>query len=87
MGSKILDNEKMDECARTAVEAWVDDDANRAGIMQAGLDEIKRRPAFQAILRDYAGYGDPIQEKLLRHLVFMVENRRKYYKAAGARGS
>jgi hypothetical protein len=74
-------------CFRTAFEAWVDDEVNRACIMHAELDEIKKRPAIQAILRDYVSYGDAIQEKLLRHLVFMVENRRKYYKAAGGRSS
>jgi GYF domain 2 len=54
--------------ARTAIEAWVDDPVNRSCIMQADLDEIKRQPAIQAILQEYANYGNAMQEKLLRHL-------------------
>ena len=70
--------------ARTAVEAWTDDDVNRACIMNTEFKEIERKSEIQVILREYANYGKAMQEKLLRHLEFMVENRRKYYKAIAA---
>jgi hypothetical protein len=53
--------------------------------MQTDPEEIKQRPEIQLILREYANYGKGIQEKLLRHLDFMVENRRKYYEAVEER--
>lgn len=71
--------------ARRAVEAWVDDEANRPCIMQTDIEEIKRLPAIVAILHGYANYGQPMQVKLVRHLEFMVENRKKYYRAVEIR--
>jgi len=67
--------------ARTAIEAWVDADANHACVMQADPEEIKCKPEIDAILQEYANYGKDMRDKLLRHLEFMVENRRKYHKA------
>ena len=69
--------------ARLAIEAWVDADLNHLCIMQTEIEAIKSLPAIQGILREYANYGQAIQQKLLRHLEFMVENRRKYYSAGG----
>jgi len=67
--------------ARTSVEGWVDEESNRLCILESNPEEIKRKPEIQAILNEYAGYGLEMREKLLRHLEFMIENRRKYYKA------
>ena len=72
--------------ARTAIEGWIDDDVNRACVMEAKMDEIKGKPEIQAVLQKYGVYGQAMQEKLLRHLEFMVENRRKYYLAVAGRG-
>jgi GYF domain 2 len=86
-GQPALSNASLFEVfrkARTAVEAWVDDDVNRACIMKTELEEIRRKPEIQVILHEYANYGKAMQEKLLRHLEFMVDNRRKYYKAIAA---
>jgi hypothetical protein len=86
-GQPALSNASLFEVfrkARTAVEAWVDDDVNRACIMNTELEEIRRKPEIQVILHKYANYGQAMQEKLLRHLEFMVENRRKYYNAIAA---
>jgi hypothetical protein len=86
-GQPALSNASLFEVfrkARTAVEAWVDDDVNRACIMNAEFKEIERKSEIQVILHKYANYGKAMQEKLLRHLEFMVENRRKYYKAIAA---
>jgi hypothetical protein len=71
--------------ARTAIEAWVDDEKNSACIMQAGLEEIKKRPDLQAIFQEYSNYGKDLRTKLLKHLEFLVENRRKYYLAMANR--
>lgn len=67
--------------ARTAIERWVDDDANRAYVMQADPETIKSRPGIETILQEYANYGKDMREKLLRHLEFIAENRKKYYTA------
>ncbi len=86
-GQPALNNASLFEVfrkARTAVEAWVDDDVNRACIMNTEFKEIERKSEIQVILQKYANYGKAMQEKLLRHLEFMVENRRKYYKAIAA---
>ncbi|MBI3821980.1 MAG: DUF4339 domain-containing protein [Planctomycetes bacterium] len=72
--------------ARTAVEAWVDDDKNRPCILHADAAEIRAQAGIQAVLQQYAGYGKDLSDKLLRHLDFMVENRRKYYQAVGNKG-
>jgi hypothetical protein len=71
---------------RTAIEAWVDDEANRLCVLHGEPDEIQRNREVQAILAAYANYGQAIQEKLLAHLKFMVNNRRKYYRALAERG-
>jgi hypothetical protein len=71
--------------ARTAIETWVDDDKNRLRVLHADLAEIKNNPEVRAIVQGCANYGKEMQEKLLRHLEFVVENRRKYYAALAAR--
>jgi hypothetical protein len=65
--------------ARFAIESWVDDDANRATVMHGEMNEIKRQPKIVAILKEYAGYGQALQDRLLQHLEFMVSNHRKYH--------
>ena len=70
---------------RTAIEAWVDDEANRLCVLHGEPDEIQRNREVQAILAAYANSGLDIQEKLLLHLKFMVNNRRKYYRALAER--
>jgi hypothetical protein len=69
--------------ARTAIDNWVDDEKNRLRILHAELEEIKQTPAIQAILNQYAPYGEAMLDKLTRHLAFMVENRKMYYLAMG----
>ena len=70
--------------ARSAIEAWVDDEKNRACMMEMGPEQIKRLPQIERILAEYADYGKDMRAKLLHHLEFMVENRRKYYAATQA---
>ena len=70
---------------RIAIETWVDDDKNRNCVMLAAADEIKTSPEVQAIVHQYANYGNGLQEKLLRHLEFMLGNRRRYYNAVAER--
>jgi hypothetical protein len=71
--------------ARTTIEGWVDDDKNRVFMLQAGPEDLRRHPEIQRILQAYAPYGREMHDKLLRHLDFMVDNRRKYYRAQGQR--
>jgi hypothetical protein len=70
--------------ARNVLAAWVDEERNTAKVQHAGMAEILADPEVQAILNDYAHYGKGMQEKLAQHLEFVVENRRRYFKAVGA---
>jgi hypothetical protein len=72
---------------RIAIDAWLDDDKNRLKVMHGDLAEIRRQPAIGQILDECANFGKEIQDKLLRHLEFMLENRKKYLKATEGRSS
>ncbi|HYV36420.1 MAG TPA: GYF domain-containing protein [Gemmataceae bacterium] len=67
--------------ARIAVERWVDDEANRRLIMKSKFADIVNSPQLEAVLEPFVEYGPVMKEKLLKHLDFMVENRRSYYSA------
>ena len=66
---------------RIAFERWVADDKNQAWILQTRADDLCRHPEIQAILQRYAGCGPELRDKLLRHLEFLVENRRSWSQA------
>lgn len=67
--------------ARTAIEQWVDDDSRRTFIVTGDLNTIKQDVSLLAIFQQFQGYGAAMQEKLMHHLEFMLENRKKYYTA------
>jgi GYF domain 2 len=67
--------------ARAAIEHWVDDEKNRSLVLHAELDEIEKNPALGTIFSRYAPFGKQMLDKLNRHLRFLVENRRKFYRA------
>jgi hypothetical protein len=69
--------------ARIMIEAWIDDDKNRLRITHGDGQEIKEHPEMQAILGQFSQYGSTMRDKLERHLAFLVNNRRKYYRASG----
>ena len=48
---------------------------------------LEKHPNVLAIVNQYASSGKDIQDKLLRHLEFMVENRKKYYTALGGQSN
>jgi hypothetical protein len=70
--------------ARIAVEHWVDEDSHRPLILAGDLSTIKKDVLLLAIFRQFQGFGPAMQEKLMHHLEFMVENRRKYYAACSS---
>jgi hypothetical protein len=41
---------------------------------------IRRAVTAQGVLKAYFGYGPVMQEKLMKHLEFLAENRRKFYR-------
>jgi hypothetical protein len=71
--------------ARTAVENWVDADEHVSLILAGDLSAVKQDARLQAIFQQYEGFGLSMQQKLVHHLEFMVENRRKYYAALARR--
>jgi hypothetical protein len=82
-----LTNESLLEVfrkSRLAIEGWLDDDTNRDRLMTASVDEIRKHVDIERVFRDCSGCGAEMQRKLQRHLEFMVENRRKYYRAIAA---
>ncbi len=70
---------------RIAIDAWIDDEQNRLRVFHGEIEEIKRHPAIKAILDEFGRYGQDIKYKLLRHLEFTIENRKKYMKATDGR--
>jgi hypothetical protein len=70
---------------RAALNRWVDDDGHRDLVLRGDTDDIEDSAGVVALLDEYAGYGPVMREKLLKHLAFMVENRRKYYTAVGSK--
>ena len=79
-----LTNESLFEAfrkARIAIENWVDDDTRRPLIRKGDLTAIKQDKGLVALLKRYEGFGAPMRDRLVKHLEFMVENRRKYYLA------
>lgn len=70
---------------RSAVDSWVDDDKNRLRMLHAEMDEICAHPDVQRLLTDAGKFGTELREKVMHYLGFMVENRRKYYKALAER--
>ncbi len=64
--------------ARNVLSGWLDDDAHRELVLRGDLDDIEDSAGVTAILDKYAGYGPVLREKLVKHLAFLVENRRKY---------
>lgn len=69
--------------ARTAFQEWVDSEANKPLIVAEDFEAIRRLPPIDNLLRSYQGYGSVMQDKLCKHLGFLVENRRKFYAAFG----
>jgi hypothetical protein len=67
--------------ARTSLREWVDADENKELVVNGSLENIIDCPAVQKLLKAYLGYGPVMQEKLRKHLAFLVENRRKFYAA------
>jgi len=71
--------------ARIMLETWIDDGQNRLRITHADVQEIKLHKEIQEILGRFSQYGSTMTAKLERHVEFLVENRRKYYRAAGVK--
>ena len=70
---------------RSAINAWVDDDNNHSRMLHAELHEISAHPEIQKILQDASKFGKDFHEKIQNYLAYMIENRRKYYKALAER--
>jgi hypothetical protein len=69
---------------RLAIEHWVDDDNHGPLVVRGNTAEIAKLPEMCAIFDQFADCGPVMKEKLLKHLAFMVENRRRYYLACAA---
>ena len=71
--------------AQRAIQAWVDDDANKPLVTSGDLEAIRKCAAVQELLRRFEGYGPVMQEKLWKRLAFLVDNRKKFFKAFGTK--
>ena len=81
---EVLAEKTVFRRGRTAVEHWVDEDSHRPLVLAGDLSTIKKDVLLLAIFRQFQGFGAAMQEKLMHHLEFMVENRRKYYTACSS---
>jgi hypothetical protein len=73
--------------ARIVIEAWIDQENNRALILRGNIQEIVSLPEVFALFQEYAQWGPVFLSKLARHFVFLVENRRKFYDSRAAQPS
>jgi hypothetical protein len=69
--------------ARREIDRWVDHEQHRAFIVNRTPAEIVRIAEVGGLLKKYAEHGPVLKDKLLQHLAFMVENRKKYYQVVG----
>jgi hypothetical protein len=79
-----VSNESMFEAfrrARVEIQNWVDHENNRVFMELADMDTILSYEEVKKILDRYESYGMAMQEKLIQHLEFMVDNRKKFYAA------
>ena len=70
----------LSRCSPGDRAAWVDDDS-WAGmlILGANIEEIISSAELQILLEQFAEFGPIMKSKLLKHLTFMVENRKRYF--------
>lgn len=69
--------------AQRALQEWVDADANKSLVETTDMNALRTCTSILTLLRRYEGYGPVMREKLLKRLDFLVENRRKFFKAFG----
>lgn len=69
--------------AQRAIQEWVDADRNNALVAYADIEVIQTCATVQEVLGRYEGYGPVLREKLLKRLAFLVDNRKKFFKARG----
>lgn len=69
--------------ARKALQDWLDSVERKPLIQTGDVDLVKQDPYVQGIMREFAGYGPVMLEKLTKYVEFLVENRRKFYIAFG----
>jgi hypothetical protein len=77
---ELIDRDSMMEAfrsARTAIETWVNDDANRLRVLHADRTEIHENAQLKAIFEQFAQYGPTFRQRLEHHLELMVDQRRK----------
>ncbi len=65
--------------ARIALERWIDDEKNRSRIVNDRVDQLLRHPEVERILKAADGHGAVMREKLRSHMIFLLENRKKFH--------
>ena len=65
--------------ARIAIENWIDDDTRSALVLGGDMAEIQRDPELAAILQASTQFGPEMLQKLQAHVIFKLDNRRKYH--------
>jgi hypothetical protein len=69
--------------AQRALQDWVDAEANKSLVASGDMEAIRKCSAVQELLARYEGYGPVMLEKLWKRLTFLVDNRKKFFKAFG----
>lgn len=63
---------------RRAVEQWIDAEVNLDLIRIGDLALIRQQATLQECLNRYSDYGPALLDKLVDHLEFMVDNRKRF---------
>jgi hypothetical protein len=73
--------EELFEQGRRELERWVDLEDNKPLILAGDLQALRQDARLRAILQPYECWGAAMTARLLRHLEFLAENRRRFYQA------
>jgi hypothetical protein len=65
--------------AKRELERWIDREQNRDRIVAGDLEALCRDRALLALLEPYRCWGPGLMAKLLQHLAFLLDNRRRFY--------
>jgi hypothetical protein len=72
--------------ANNTLQEWIDDERNKALVIQPSIDAVKNDPNFRALVLSFETHGKDLMNRLSKRVDFLIENRRKFYADFGAAG-
>lgn len=71
--------------AQSAINIWLDEDANIPLILTTNLQELVQAPELQKIIQMVSPFGPALVSKISDYFRFTAQNRRAYYQAMAKR--